>query len=214
MSESTVRSIKSAYIEGVRQKKADDGGDITVLPLKKCGRPVLLGQELDTNVLKKVRDGGGIVTARITMAAARGILLKCDRTKLAEFGGPVQLNRHWAHSLLKHIKFVQRKPSTSKSKQTAANFTELKELFLADVVATVTVEDIPPELILNWDQTGIKIVPSATWMMARQDEERVEMIGVNDERQITAVFCGTLAGDFLPVQLVYKGKTSRCHPQL
>ena len=126
VSESTVRSIKSAYVEGVRQKKADDGGDITVLRLKKCGRPVLLGQELDTNVLKKVRDVGGIVTARITMAAARGILLKCDRTKLAEFGGPVQLNRHWAHSLLKHIKFVQRKAYTSKSKQTAANFTELK----------------------------------------------------------------------------------------
>ena len=60
-------------------------------------------------------------------------------------------------------------------------------------------EDIPPELILNWDQTGIKIVPSATRMMARQDEKRVEMIGVNDKRQITAVFCGTLAGDFLPV---------------
>ena len=217
VSESTVRSIKSVYAEGVRQKRrADDGGDITVLPLKKRGRPILLGQELDTNVqmyLKKVRDGGGIVTARIAMEAARGILLKCDQTKLAEFGGPVQLNRHWAHSLLKRMKFVQRKATTSESKQTAANFTELKESFLADVVATVTMEDIPSELILNWDQTGIKIVPSATWTMARQGEKCVEMIGVNDKRQITAVFCGTLAGDFLPVQLVYKGKTSRCHPQ-
>ena len=44
VSESTVRSIKSTYVEGVRQKRrADDGGDITVLPLKKRGRPVLLG---------------------------------------------------------------------------------------------------------------------------------------------------------------------------
>ena len=56
------------------------------------------------------------MAARITMAAARGILLKCDRTKLAEFGGHVQLNRHWAHALLKRLKFVQRKATTATSK--------------------------------------------------------------------------------------------------
>ena len=68
--------------------------DITALPSKKRGRPVLLGQELDATVqmyLKRVREGGGAVSARIAMAAARGILLKCDPTKLAEFGGHVQL---------------------------------------------------------------------------------------------------------------------------
>ena len=57
--------------------------------------------------LKKVREGGGAVSARIAMAAARGILLKCNQSMLAEFGGPVQLNRHWAHSLLKRMNFVQ-----------------------------------------------------------------------------------------------------------
>ena len=73
-------------------------------------------------------------------------------------------------------------------------------------------EQIPPELILNWDQTGIKIVPCSTWTMDKSGSKRVEMIGVYDTRQITAVFCGTLLGDFLPVQLIYKGKTPRCHP--
>ena len=73
-------------------------------------------------------------------------------------------------------------------------------------------EEIPPDLILNWDQTGIKIVPCSTWTMERQGAKRVQMVGVNDKRQITAIFCGTLLGDFLPVQLIYKGKTPRCHP--
>ena len=40
---------------------------------------------------------------------------------------------------------------------------------------------------------------------------RVELIGLSDKRQITAVFCGSLMGAFLPVQLIYKGKTDRCH---
>ena len=31
--------------------------------------------------------------------------------------------------------------------------------------------------------------------------------------QITAVFGGSAVGDFLPVQLIYKGKTSHSHPR-
>ena len=42
--------------------------------------------------------------------------------------------------------------------------------------------------------------------------KRIEISGVNAKRMITAVFCASSTGDFLPVQLVYKGKTSRCHP--
>ena len=40
----------------------------------------------------------------------------------------------------------------------------------------------------------------------------VEIIGKDDKRQTTAVLAGTLNGDFLPVQLVYKGTTKRCLP--
>ena len=152
------------------------------------------------------------MSARTAMAAARGILLKCNRDKLAEFGGHVELNRQWAHSLLTRMKFVQRKATTAKSRESKANFAELKKTFLADIVATITMEEIPPELILNWDQTGIKIVPFSTWTMEQRGAKRVEMVGVNDKRQITAVFCGSLTGDFPPIQVIYKGKTSRCHP--
>ena len=64
--------------------------------------------------LRRVRDGGGVVTARIAVAVVRGILLSCDRSKLAEFGGHVMLNRFWAYSLLKRMKFVKRKVTTAK----------------------------------------------------------------------------------------------------
>ena len=61
-------------------------------------------------------------------------------------------------------------------------------------------EEVCPELILNWDQTGIRIVPSSTWTMDREGVSHIEMIGAKDKRQITAVFGCTLLGDFLPVQ--------------
>lgn len=111
LSKTTVSSIKTAYIQGVREKRrADNDGEVTSLPCKKRGRTLLLGDDLDMKVqmyLKKVRSEGGVMTARIAMAMARGILLSCDKTKLEEFGGHVHLNRHWAYSLLTRMKFVK-----------------------------------------------------------------------------------------------------------
>ena len=92
-------------------------------------------------------------------------------------------------------------------------FLERKQAFLREVVTTVEMEDVPIELILNWDQTGIKIVPTSNWTMELSGSKRVEMSALTDKRQITAVFCGNMVGDFLPVQLVYQGRTNRCHPR-
>ena len=114
---------------------------------------------------------------------------------------------------MKRMKYVQRKATTSKSKCSLVAFEEKKAEFLDAVAEAIIMEEIPAELVLNWDQTGIKLVSSSVWMMERQGEKRVEMVGSNDKRQITAVFCGTMLGEFLPVQLIYKGKTDRFHPK-
>ena len=48
-------------------------------------------------------------------------------------------------------------------------------------------EEIPPQLVLNWDQIGFNVVPTSVWTMDKQGKRRVEMIGLKDKRQITAV---------------------------
>ena len=50
--------------------------------------------------------------------------------------------------------------------------------------------------------------------MELEGAKRVEITGKDDKRQITVVFAGSMAGDFLPIQLVYKGKTPRCLPNV
>ncbi len=108
------------------------------------------------------------------------------------------------------MKFVKRKAKTAKAKETNSYFEERKRQFLEDVVNTVQMEEIPADLIINWDQTGIRIVPSSSWTMALCGSKRVE---IKAKRQITALFCGNILGDFLPIQVIYKGKTNRCHPK-
>ena len=66
-------------------------------------------------------------------------------------------------------------------------------------------EEIPAELIFNWYQTGLNLVPSSNWTMELRGSKRVEVAGLTDKRQITAVLCGTLTGNFLPPQVVYQG---------
>ena len=106
---------------------------------------------------------------------------------------------------------MKRKATTSKSRMSVSNFEDMKKEFLQEIVDIAVMEETPPELILNWDQTGINLVPSSGWTMEQQGATRVEVTGIDDKRQITAVFCASLTGDFLP--LVYSGKTHRCHPR-
>lgn len=74
-------------------------------------------------------------------------------------------------------------------------------------------KEVPPELIFNWDQTGIIIVPGLKLTMELKGSKRVEIIGISDKRQITTVFCGTMTRDFLPPQLIYQGKATACLPR-
>ena len=82
-------------------------------------------------------------------------------------------------------------------------FAELKNQFIFDISAIIQIEEIPPQLIINWDQTEIHYIPVSNWTMALEGSKRIEITGVNDKHQITAVFAGTLSGEFLPPQIIY-----------
>lgn len=69
VSDSTVQYIKKDYTEELKKRRASQDGEVDIrnLPLKKRGRPFLLGEDLDTKLqlyLKKVREGGGAVSTR------------------------------------------------------------------------------------------------------------------------------------------------------
>ena len=99
--------------------------------------------------------------------------------------------------MLQRIGFVKRKGTTKGTLQ-VENFDEEKYQFLFDVKVIIAIEEIPPCLVINWDQTGIKYVPASNWTMTKQGTKKVEIVGISDKRQITAVFAVTLSGTLLP----------------
>ena len=100
---------------------------------------------------------------------------------MKEFGGSIVLNKKWAKSVLRRMGFTKRR-SNSKSKIIPEDFLEIKKQFLFDIKAVVKMEDIPNELIVNWDQTAMKLVPSGSWTMEKKGTKRVEISAVDDKR--------------------------------
>ena len=139
---------------------------------------------------------------------AKGLGEVMDLTKLVKYGGPAMLTVPWAKSLLKRMDFT-RKRVTNKSNPPTGGLVEIKQPFLAEVLGF---DDISPELIFNWDQTGINLVPTALWTMDKKGKKRIAIEGHQDKGEITVVMCGSLVGELLPLQLIYGGKTNRCHP--
>jgi len=42
-------------------------------------------------------------------------------------------------------------------------------------------EDIPPDLIIDWDQTAVKYVPVSSWTQELKGSKRVEVAGIEDK---------------------------------
>ena len=165
--------------------------------------------ELDNEVqfyVSKLREKGRVVISSIVQIAAMGIVMSHDVNLLECNGGHIEITKFWALSLLQWMGFVKRR-STTKCKTSVADFEEKKAQFLYDIQVITTIDYIPSELLINWAHTGINYVPFSNWTMATVGSKCVEICGVDDKRQITAVFAGT---HFLPPQLMYQGKTTKC----
>lgn len=210
--ESTVRRFKTAYL---LESKRNDGSPITALTPQKRGRPPLLGN-LDEDVqdyIKDLRISGGIINTNIVRCIGRGVLLHKDKFQLEEFGGPVCLSKEWARSVLIRMNFTKRK-ATKGIKHKPDDFDKTKQNFLNMIEKQRSEYNIPNNLVFNWDQTGLNMIPQCSWTMEQLGARQVNVAGLGDKRQITALFCVTLDGHLLPPQLIYQGTTSMCHPNI
>ena len=178
---------------------------VSALPKVVTGRPLLLGKHLDGVVQEYISalcKAGGIVNTSLVLGAAEGIVTAKNPGLLAKHGGHIELTKSWAKSLFQQMGYVKRKGSNA-GKVTVADFQEVKEVFM---------HDIQPGMIFNWDQTGINYVSTGQWTMHQSGDKVVPIAHSDDKRQITAVLAVTMTGKYFAPQLIYQGKTNRCHP--
>ena len=62
-------------------------------------------------------------------------------------------------------------------------------------------------MVVNWDKTPLKYVPCAQSIMVPRNNTSVTITGSSDKQCIISTFAITMTGQFLPLQLIYGGKT-------
>ena len=155
----------------------------------------------------------GVFNRAIVIAAAKGIVEHNSPSLVREQGGTIELGKKWADILMKLMSFVKRKATKAACKVPVV-FPEIKLTFLKRIVDCVKEHNIPPELIINWDQTGAKYVPTSEWTLAEEGSKQVTVIEKEDKREMTVLLSCTMSGFLLPPHLIYCRKTNKCHPDI
>lgn len=92
---------------------------------------------------------------------------------------------------------------------------DMRELFKVRMASIVHRNGpIPPDLVVGADETGIHLIPSSSFVLAKKGSKTVARRDSDDKRQVTVMVSHSMAGDMLPLQLVFAGKTRAVLPKL
>ena len=86
--------------------------------------------------------------------------------------------------------------------------------FLESIQQLVLKHNVPPKLklLVNWDQTACTYIQCDDWTMNGSGAKNIPLTGLDDKREITALFAAAADGSLLPPQLIYGGKNDHSHP--
>ena len=106
----------------------------------------------------------------------------------------------------------ERKGTTGKVEPSQQFLDEEKLTFQRNISTIIEDHNIPKDFILNLDLTPLSYISPGKYTFNPKGAKTVPIKGVDDKRQITATFSINMTGSFLPIQLIYEGKTRRCLP--
>ena len=107
------------------------------------------------------------IDTTVLIACGEAIVSRIDKKLLKVHGGLIDLSKSWAKSLLGCMGYVKRKMNTT-VKVEPSHFEELKAQHLLDIKAAVQAAKIPMDLVMNWDHTGVNIVPGSHWTFEKK----------------------------------------------
>lgn len=145
--------LKRHFESNFLQKREGNVQLVTSLETQKRGWPPFL-YELDSKLiafLQNLRSRGGVVNGSIVSAAAKALISSNPsmRDKCLSFT-PM---RGWTQSIYRHCNFSRHAGTTFMPPVPRGVYEECKLTYLSDIKYCIKQHKIPPELILNADQT-------------------------------------------------------------
>lgn len=176
----------------------------------------MMGKELDKKVaslVKGLRAGGSAVTATTLAMCIKTTMLSNAPWNLRENGGPIDpYSRSLRCSFYRRHNLCRRAATSSRKNMSSADVLAKHREFMRSVSRTVKLYSIPDALVINWDETSVPAMPTTAFTMNVKGATSVRITGKDDKRNVTALLAVARDGTVLPAQMLYKGKTVRCHP--
>ena len=110
-----------------------------------------------------------------------------------------------------HLAFTCRRV-TSDSQHLPANWRELVRDMNLRIAFTVMAFNIPPSLLISFDESPINFSPASGTTLAVEGSKEVKAAGSEDKRACTVVLACTAAGDLLPFQIIFNGESEQSTP--
>ena len=216
LKESTIRNFKKAYKERLdEQRKKLHPDPITSIDRRAMGRPPIL-MDLDAKLitfLQALRQRGGVINIHIVRASAQALINSHQSSVSVLQLQSFSMSRSWVQSIYRRMGYSRRMRTISRPPVPRGLYNECQIQFITEIDAKMKEFNIPPELILNADQTPSSYISVGRSTMAQRRSKDVAVKGLGDKRNITVTFVVTLSGEFLPMQIIYGGKTKASLPR-
>lgn len=69
-----------------------------------------------------------------------------------------------------------------------------------------TIDGVPPENIFNWDETNFTDDPGTRKCLVKRGMKYVERVQNTSKQSVSVMFCGSAAGQLMPLHINYKAK--------
>ena len=131
--------------------------------------------------IQALRLKGAPVTASVINAIAKGIVMANDRTKLVEHRVYLSLSYDWGRNVLYRMeregkKMTMRMATTEKILVAPRLLKEAKLSFQRKIKTLKAIHSVPEDLILNFDQTPLSYVCSASHTLHKNREKSVPLV--------------------------------------
>lgn len=118
---------------------------------------------------------------------------------LVEHGGSFHCSRGYVQKYLKKVMHWNFRHSTTNASKLPSNWEAQGDKLAKRLAYLVKAHNIPPELVVNMDQTGLNLVPCfGERTYAMRGAREISITSRDDKRTITMVSSLAASGDLLP----------------
>lgn len=187
-------------------------------PRKKCGRAYTLAEHLRNEaaiMLKAMGAAGSPMDSKIARPILQGWLRQKGLFHLfspTPAPNKISFSKSWINELFLEFKLSDRKGTTD-AQHLPHDWPQQLLHMCYRIAHMVFLDNVPPELVVNLDQWGQRILATRNRTRVVQGTKTVGIIGGEDKRQITGVGAVSASGDFVGIQAIWTGKTTACHPK-